>query len=49
MESNHILELNIANESDSKTDIDFADVTKVFILSVLSFGLYGIWWKMQWM
>lgn len=49
MESNQTLVLEITDESNSKTDIDLGDVAKVFILSVLSFGLYSIWWKMQWM
>lgn len=49
MEPNQTLTLNITDENCSKTDIDLADVTKVLILSVLSFGLYSIWWKMQWM
>jgi hypothetical protein len=49
MESNQTLALEIADESNSKTDIDIADVTKVLVLSILSFGLYSIWWKMQWM
>jgi hypothetical protein len=49
MESNQTLALEITDESNSKTDIDIADVTKVLVLSILSFGLYSIWWKMQWM
>ena len=49
MESNQTLVLEITDESNSKTDIDLADVAKVLILSVLSFGLYSIWWKTQWM
>jgi hypothetical protein len=49
MQSNQTITLNITDESNSKTDIDLADVTKVLILSVLSFGLYSIWWKIQWM
>ncbi|MFD0998354.1 hypothetical protein ACFQ21_03510 [Ohtaekwangia kribbensis] len=49
MESNQTLVLEITDESNSKTDIDLGDVTKVLILSILSFGLYSIWWKMQWM
>lgn len=49
MESNQTLVLEITDESNSKTDIDIADVTKVLVLSILSFGLYSIWWKMQWM
>jgi hypothetical protein len=49
MESNQTLVLEITDESNSKTDIDLGDVAKVLIFSVLSFGLYSIWWKMQWM
>lgn len=49
MESNQTLALEIAEESGSKSDIDIADVAKVLVLSILSFGLYSIWWKMQWM
>lgn len=49
MESNQTLVLEITDESNSKTDIDLVDVAKVLIFSVLSFGLYSIWWKMQWM
>lgn len=49
MESNQTLTVNIAAENSSKTDIDLADVTKVIILSALTFGLYSIWWKIQWM
>jgi hypothetical protein len=49
MESNQTLVLEITDESNSKTDIDLADVIKVLIFSILSFGLYSIWWKTQWM
>ena len=45
MESNQILDLNITDESSSgKIDIELVDGTKVLILSLVSFGLYGIWW-----
>jgi hypothetical protein len=44
MESNQILDLNITDESNSKIEIEIIDATKVFILSVASFGLYEIWW-----
>lgn len=39
-----ILDLNITDESNSKTEIELVDGTKVLILSLVSFGLYGIWW-----
>lgn len=42
MESNQILDLNITDESSSgKIDIELVDGTKVLILSLVSFGLYG--------
>lgn len=44
MESNQILDLNITDESSSKTEIELVTGTKVLILSLVSFGLYGIWW-----
>ena len=44
MESNQILDLNITDETNSKIEIELVDGTKVLILSILSFGLYGIWW-----
>lgn len=44
MESHQILDLNITDESNSKIEIELVDGTKVLILSIVSFGLYGIWW-----
>jgi hypothetical protein len=44
MESNQILDLNITDESNSKVEIEIVDGMKVLILSLVSFGLYGIWW-----
>lgn len=44
MESNPILDLDITDENSSKLEIELVDSTKVLILSVLSFGLYSIWW-----
>jgi hypothetical protein len=44
MDSNQILDLNITDETDSKIEIELVDGTKVLILSLVSFGLYGIWW-----
>lgn len=44
MESDQILDLNVTDESNSKVEIEIVDGTKVLILSLVSFGLYGIWW-----